>query len=91
MEAKTYRWYGHCEADPPTTVYRTKEEEAEWRRRDPIALLGAKLLAQGIATQADLDGWDAEEERLIEDAVAFARESPDPPVSSAREGVFADA
>lgn len=36
-------------------------------------------------------GKDAEEERLIEEAVAFARESPDPPVSSAREGVFADA
>jgi pyruvate dehydrogenase E1 component alpha subunit len=91
VEAKTYRWYGHCEADPPTTVYRTKEEEAAWRLRDPIALLRAKLLADSISTEAELEGWDAEEELLIEEAVRFARDSPDPPVASAREGVFADA
>jgi pyruvate dehydrogenase E1 component alpha subunit len=91
VEAKTYRWYGHCEADPPTTVYRTREEEAVWRERDPLALLRAKLLEQSVSTDAVLDRWDAEEERLIEEAVRFARESPDPPVSSAAEGVYADA
>jgi pyruvate dehydrogenase E1 component alpha subunit len=91
LEAKTYRWYGHCEADPPTTVYRTKEEEAQWRRRDPIALLRARLLAEAAATEAELARWEAEEEQLIEDAVKFALDSGEAPVESAREGVFADA
>jgi len=91
VEAKTYRWYGHCEADPPTTFYRTKEEEASWRLRDPLVLLRDRLLAASLATEAEMDLWDAEEEQLVQEAVRFARESPDPAVSSAAEGVYADA
>ena len=33
IEAKTYRWYGHSHSDP--RAYRTREEEAEWKKRDP--------------------------------------------------------
>ena len=53
IECKTYRWYGHSSSDQ--RVYRTREEEAEWKERDPITLLGNRLLKDGIATQAEID------------------------------------
>jgi TPP-dependent pyruvate/acetoin dehydrogenase alpha subunit len=34
VEAKTYRWFGHSISDQ--RIYRTKEEEAEWKAKDPI-------------------------------------------------------
>src|SRR5512136_2253186 len=37
IEAKTYRWYGHSHSDP--RAYRTREEEAGWKQRDPIVVL----------------------------------------------------
>ena len=37
IECKTYRWYGHSSSDQ--RVYRTREEEAEWKERDPITVL----------------------------------------------------
>src|SRR6476660_6537842 len=41
VEAVTYRFRGHSMADPEE--YRTREQVAEWRRRDPIALFSARL------------------------------------------------
>src|SRR5512133_1546652 len=37
IEAKTYRWYGHSHSDP--RAYRTREEEAEWKKRDPSLVM----------------------------------------------------
>ena len=41
IEAKTYRYRGHSMADP--AKYRTKDDVAEWKERDPIKTLGEKL------------------------------------------------
>src|ERR1700716_1265548 len=45
VEAVTYRFRGHSMADPEQ--YRTKEEVAEWRARDPIPAFAERLPAQG--------------------------------------------
>ena len=47
VEAITYRFRGHSMADPEE--YRTKEQVAEWRKRDPIATFGARLVSRGRA------------------------------------------
>ncbi len=91
VEAKTYRRYGHCEADPPTTLYRTVEEEALWSEKDPIALFSRKLLDQGLATREELGQVEAAADLEIEEAIQFARESPEPALSSALKGVFSHA
>ena len=65
-------------SDPLHGVYRTKEEVEEYRQRDPIALLKALMIKEG---QLDEDGYTALEATLraeVDDAVAFAEESPDP-------------
>src|SRR5215204_303681 len=46
VEAFTYRFRGHSAADPE--VYRTKEEVAEWREKDPIAVFRDRLVAEGV-------------------------------------------
>ena len=52
LEALTYRYRGHSVADPGT-AYRSPDEIEEWRRRDPIALFGARLRERGIFSSDD--------------------------------------
>ena len=42
VEAVTYRFRGHSMADPEE--YRTKEEVAHWRERDPLPAFAAQLI-----------------------------------------------
>jgi len=70
LECKTYRFVGHSRSD--ARGYRTREEEDAWKARDPIARLRAELPERDAA--AVEDAVEAE----IEDAVEFARSSPDP-------------
>ena len=85
--AHTYRYFGHSKSDQ--RLYRTDAEEAEWRARDPIPLLGRKLEANGVEP-GRLAAIEQEEHARIDDAVEFARESPFAPPESALDGVYAD-
>ena len=87
VECKTYRWYGHSRSDPRR--YRTKEEEASWKARDPIPNLAAHLVEAGIATEAEIDAVEAQVEGEIEEATAFALNSPTPPVEELELYVYA--
>jgi TPP-dependent pyruvate/acetoin dehydrogenase alpha subunit len=46
VEAHTYRFCGHMPGD--TQPYRTREEVAAWRERDPVTLLAARLADEGV-------------------------------------------
>jgi 2-oxoisovalerate dehydrogenase E1 component len=76
VECQTYRWYGHSRSDP--RKYRTKEEEAEWKGRDPIPRFGAWLVESGVCTQQEVDAVEAQVEGEIETATSFALQSPFP-------------
>jgi len=79
VECKTYRFRGHHEGDPKRgETYRTKQEMDEWEKRDCILRLGEKLIKERKSTQAELDAINQEVMKEIDDAVAFARESPSP-------------
>ncbi|MBO8437097.1 MAG: pyruvate dehydrogenase [Spirochaetes bacterium] len=69
LEAVTYRQCGHSRSDH--LVYRTREEENEWQKRDPIELLSAFLLLSGIADKEKL----AELKRKAAEEVRNAAES----------------
>jgi len=87
IECKTYRWYGHSRSDP--RKYRTKEEEAAWKARDPIPNFAARLVEAGVATEAEVDALEERVEREIEKATAFALDSPTPPVEELELYVYA--
>lgn len=73
IEAKTYRILGHSRGD--LRVYRTREEEAEWAKLDPIALYAQKLLTQGELTENAWMHLHEKTQRIIDDSVEFARRS----------------
>lgn len=79
LEINTYRYKGHSMSDP--AKYRTKDEEKDYKDRDPIEVVGAHIIAQGWATEEDLKAIKARHNADIEAAVQFADESPLPDVS----------
>ena len=91
IEAKTYRTVGHHEGDPVTGTYRTQAEVDDWAKRDPIATFRARLLGEFAFASTDaLDAIDARIEAVVQDAVAFARRSPDPDPATAAQHVYAE-
>jgi pyruvate dehydrogenase E1 component alpha subunit len=88
LEAVTYRWRGHYEGDPQP--YRTSEEVAQWRERDPIKRLGERLGGLGILSDEDADAMREEILASVEKAVAFAQSSPMPEPAAALADVYTD-
>ncbi len=86
LECKTYRLCGHSRSDPRT--YRSKDEEAEWARLDPILRLGERLMAADLATADSLAEIEQAVTAEIDDAVAFAEASPSPLPEDALKHVF---
>lgn len=87
IECKTYRWYGHSRSDP--RVYRTREEEAAWRERDPIPNFARRLIEAGIATREEIDALERKVQEEIKKATEFALNSPNPPVEELELYVYA--
>jgi acetoin:2,6-dichlorophenolindophenol oxidoreductase subunit alpha len=86
IEAKTYRFYGHEEGD--TATYRTPEEVAAHRERDPITALGRHLTENGIATEADLERMRSEAQATVDAAYTAAAAAPWPDPSETLEDVY---
>ena len=76
IEAVTYRFRGHSISDPGT--YRSEQEKKIWKDRDPIPGLARMLIKEGLAIQDDLDEIEEQEKKIIEQAIEFAENSPDP-------------
>jgi pyruvate dehydrogenase E1 component alpha subunit len=86
VEAVTYRFRGHSMADPEE--YRSKEEVAHWRERDPIPAFGELLEREAILnadTRAEIDRGAI---ARVDQAVTFAEESPFPKPESLYEDVY---
>src|SRR5712691_5873720 len=79
LEARTYRFRGHSMRDPAGAVYRTKEEVEKEKLRDPIVLFRDKAVAAGVLTDADVRALEKDVNDVIDEAVAFADASPEPP------------
>ena len=90
LECRTYRFVGHFTAERARGIrYRSDEEIAEWRKRDPVEVFPAWLEREGIATSAETEAVRRDVEGTLEDAVAFARESPFPSPEEALDGMYA--
>jgi len=86
VEAVTYRFRGHSMADPEQ--YRTKEEVARWRARDPIPAFAGLLIGEGILQESDVQQLDADAIARVDQAVAFAEASPFPAPESLYDDVY---
>ena len=86
VEAVTYRFRGHSMADPEQ--YRTKEEVAQWRERDPIPAFAQRLEREGIIEPSEYGRIDTEAIARVDAAVSFADASPYPPAESLYDDVY---
>lgn len=89
LECKTYRLRGHREGDPQT--YRTREEVAEWRKRDPLKTFATTLMERGLLTPEQDQAMRQEIEAEIEKAVQYAKEAPYPELHTALADVYGPA
>jgi pyruvate dehydrogenase E1 component alpha subunit len=80
LEARTYRFRGHSMRDPAAAIYRTREEVERERQRDPIGLFRQRVLEAGLLTEVDLRELEREVNERVDEAVAFADRSPEPPL-----------
>lgn len=80
LEARTYRFRGHSMRDPAAAIYRTREEVERERQRDPILLFRQRVLEAGLLTDTDLRDLEKEVNDRVDEAVAFADRSPEPPL-----------
>src|SRR5437667_1954152 len=76
IECKTYRWHGHSEHDK--AFYRTNEELAMWKSRDPIPTFTTYLLARHVLDDAKLKDVETRVAATIDEAVEFAVNAAEP-------------
>ena len=87
IEAKTYRWYGHSHSDPRT--YRTREEEAEWKKQDPIDQLRGHMDVLGWLTEPELEAMDQAVKGKLAQAMTYSEASPEPGLDELTTDVYA--
>ena len=88
VECKTYRIRGHSKSD--RNLYRTKEEIEAWRAADPISRLQHELVSSGRLCSAEVAAIERSAHARIEEALEFAKSSPDPDPALLTRDVYAD-
>jgi pyruvate dehydrogenase E1 component alpha subunit len=87
VEVVTYRYRGHSAADPE--VYREPEEVEEWREKDPIETFARRCVEAGVLGEREVgQARDAAEQTVVA-AVEFAEASPEPPLDTMYENLYA--
>lgn len=86
IEFKTYRHRAHCMVIPE---HRPGRERAAWALRDPIAILAARLSADGIADQDELERIHRACVERLQRAEQFMRDSPLPQPADVEDVLYA--
>lgn len=87
LEVRAYRYMGHSMSDPGN--YRTRDEIAKYRERDPIVLFEDSLKEAKVFSDKDFEKIEKEAAEAVERAVKFADESPYPDESELMTNVYA--
>jgi len=88
LELETYRFPGHSRSDPGH--YRPAEEVTAWKQKDPIVRYEVTLEAQGLLSPKTKAEIESAVERQLDEAVAFAEQSPSPLPEDCLTDVFAE-
>lgn len=88
IECLTYRFRGHSLADPDEL--RSKDEKEAWLARDPLKKFSAYLIEQNLASQQEIKDIEKKIQGVVDDAVQFAIDSPEPDPSELYKYIFAE-
>lgn len=90
LECRTYRFVGHQTAEATLNLtYRTDEEIATMRERDPVLVWPALMIEKGLMSDQQKQEVDDEIERTLEGAIDYARRSPEPLAETAFDYAYA--
>lgn len=88
LEMKTYRYRGHSRSDP--AKYRFAGELEVWKERDPLLVLGGRLIDEGLMSAEQQATMNADVERQVEAAIEQAEAAPYLTIEEAASNVYAD-
>jgi pyruvate dehydrogenase E1 component alpha subunit len=88
LELQTYRFRAHSMYDPDR--YRSKDEIARWRKRDPIELFTTVLCGEDGVSDAQLAAIDEDVKAEVEAAVLAADAAPAEPISDLVRHVYTE-
>jgi pyruvate dehydrogenase E1 component alpha subunit len=88
LELRTYRFRAHSMYDPER--YRTKDEVATWKARDPIDRFWDRVLAAGLLDEDDRRRLEDSVAAELDEAVAFAEAGTPEPVEDLDRWVYSD-
>ena len=91
IEARTYRTRPHAEGMDLTGVYRTEEEVAAWREKDPITMFRSRILTEKTMTESDLDRMESDIKSEVEEAEREAAAAPWPDGGTAARHAYREA
>jgi pyruvate dehydrogenase E1 component alpha subunit len=83
----TYRYHGHHAGDPLN--YREKEEVERWRQQDPIERVKRAAIDRGVMRPEDIEALEQQVGAQIEEAVEFAKNSPEPTPDQLMTDIYA--
>jgi pyruvate dehydrogenase E1 component alpha subunit len=86
--SNTYRYHGHHVGDLSRDYYRSKQEEQHWKERDPLKLLSARLLKEGVIEKASLAAIDSEVNSEMDAAAKFAIAAPYPKTAEVDQDIY---
>ena len=90
LELTTYRWLEHCGPNYDNDLgYRTEAEFLEWKARDPVPLMEARMLERGDADAAGIAAMDADIVRKTAEAFTAAEAAPFPAPGDAYTDLYA--
>ena len=88
VEACTYRFRGHSMGDPER--YRSKDEIKQFKDKGPIKNYRKYLIGENISSAKELKGIEKKAESEIENAIEFARQSPEPTDEALFEDIYVE-
>ncbi|MBE0607790.1 MAG: thiamine pyrophosphate-dependent dehydrogenase E1 component subunit alpha [Dehalococcoidia bacterium] len=88
LEYKTYRYFDHVGVRGMGVIYREDSEVLEWRQRDPIDLMEARLAEQGLLSPEAAAEVHEAVLADVREAIAFAEASPFPEPSALMEDIY---
>lgn len=76
LEINTYRYHGHSISDPK--LYRSRDEEKDYKGIDPLKVVKATILENKFATEKKIKAIDDAIKKEIQESIEFARSSAYP-------------
>lgn len=89
IECRSYRTRPHAEG-MRDVGYRTKDEVAEWKERDPIAALKVSLAGDDFVSEEQFAAIEAEVKGIVEEAQLSAESSPFPDPATATSHIYSE-